>query len=98
MRNTLLTATLIVTFAAAPVALAQTTRPALSQLDVEMRSLYAEVSAGTVRVQLPMPTMARLMGPDDHWLRKWGDQLDGRVLGKIEEMAATQPADIRIYR
>jgi hypothetical protein len=39
--------------------------------------------------------MARLMGPDDHWMRKWGDQLNERVLSKIEEMAATQPADIR---
>lgn len=102
MRNTLLIAGLLATFAAAaaaPVVRAQqpSTRPALSQLDAEMRSLYAQVNAGTVRVQLPVPAMARLMGPDDHWLRKWGDQLNDRVLGKIEEMAATQPADIRVY-
>jgi S1-C subfamily serine protease len=99
MRKMLVIAGTLAMFAAAPVARAQsTTRPALSQLDAEMRSLYAEVNAGTVRVQLPVPAMARLTGPDDHWMRKWGDQLNDRVLGKIEELAATQPADIRVYR
>jgi len=93
MRKTLVIAGLLATLATG--AIAQTTRPALSQLDAEMRSLYAEVAAGTVRVQLPVPAIARLMGPDDHWMRKWGDQLNERVLSKIEEMAATQPADIR---
>ena len=51
--------------AAAPQgAAAPATRPALAQLDVELRALYADVAAGTVRVHLPAPAVARLFGPD----------------------------------
>jgi S1-C subfamily serine protease len=93
-RTLLIAACLAAVVTGVPVRLvrAQTTRPGLSQLDAEMRSLYAQVAAGTVRVQLPMPTVARLLGPDEHWMRKWADQIDANVMAKIEEMATTQPS------
>ncbi|MGB7158273.1 MAG: PDZ domain-containing protein [Tepidisphaeraceae bacterium] len=95
MRNTLIAG--ILTLACVPLAGAQTTRPALSQLDAEMRALYADVAAGTVRVRLPAPAVARLMGPEDHPLNKWREQLDARVLRKLEELPTSQPGDKRIY-
>ena len=93
MRNALV---LGILFAAASVVAAQTSRPALSQLDAEMRALYAEVAAGTVRVRLPAPSVARLIGPEDHPLNKWREQLDARVLRNLEDIPpATQPLQPR---
>jgi S1-C subfamily serine protease len=76
-------------------ATAQTARPALSQLDAEMRALYADVAAGTVRVHLPLPAVVRLMEPDYDWLNKWREQLDPRVLEQLEQRPGTRPIDVR---
>jgi len=70
---------------AAPAAAPQAARPALGQLDQELRSLYRDVDAGTVRVHLPAPAVAQLFGPDverfggQHPLRKWEQRLDEDV-------------------
>lgn len=76
---------------------AQTTRPALAQLDAEMRALYADVAVGTVRVQLPVPALARLMGPDGHPLSKWAELVDASIWNRIQDRAATRPADVRVH-
>lgn len=87
MRNALIVA-VVAALLGAPLAMGQATRPALEQLDAEMRSLYADVAAGTVRVQLPMPTVARLIGPDRDWITKWRHHIDPRVLKQLAEPAS----------
>lgn len=82
--------------AAAP-APAQTTRPALAQLDAEIRALHADVAAGTVRVQLPVPALARLMGPGGHPMGKWSDIVDASIWNKLQELAATRPTDMQVF-
>jgi S1-C subfamily serine protease len=69
---------------AAPATAAPAQRPALAQLDGELRALYRDVEAGIVRVHLPAPALARLFGPDveglrQHPLRKWEPWLDDDV-------------------
>ena len=95
MRN-VVTIALFAVLTGVPLADAQTTRPALSQLDAEMRSLYADVAAGTVRVQLPMPTVARLMGAGDReWISKWRELIDPRVLEQLDALPASRPVSGR---
>jgi S1-C subfamily serine protease len=97
MRNALFTivAATTVAIAGGMPARAQTTRPALAQLDAEVRALYADVAAGTVRVQLPVPTLARLMGPGGHPMGKWSELVDAAIWNRIQELAATRPVDQR---
>ena len=97
MRKSFLIPGVLATFLAAS-AFAQTTRPALAQLDAEMRSLYGQVAAGTVRVQLPMPTIARLMAPDGHPIHKWSELVDAAVWERLQQLSATRPTDARVGR
>ncbi|HEY7119935.1 MAG TPA: PDZ domain-containing protein [Tepidisphaeraceae bacterium] len=62
-------------------------RPLLQQLNQETQSLYHEVQAGVVRVQLPPPRWAApaLADERDNPLDKWGDQLDPHVKQRLEE-------------
>ncbi len=91
MRKLLLIPVVLATFIATS-AFAQTTRPVLSQLDAEMRSLYGQIAAGTVRVQVPVPTMARLMAPDGHPIHKWSELVDAAVWERLQQLAATRPS------
>ena len=91
MRKLLLMPAVLATFIATS-AFAQTTRPMLSQLDAELRSLYGQVAAGTVRVQVPVPTMARLMAPDGHPIHKWSELVDAAVWERLQQLAATRPS------
>jgi len=91
MRKLLLIPVVLTTFIATS-AFAQTTRPMLSQLDAEMRSLYGQIAAGTVRVQVPVPTMARLMAPDGHPIHKWSELVDAAVWERLQQLAATRPS------
>ena len=91
MRKLLLIPVVLATFIATS-AFAQTTRPMLSQLDAEMRSLYGQIAAGTVRVQVPVPTMARLMAPDGHPIHKWSELVDAAVWERLQQLAATRPS------
>ena len=75
----------------AATAPAQTTRPALSQLDAEMRELHGQIAAGTVRVQLPVAAVARLMGPDGHPIHRWPDLVDAAVWERLQQLSATRP-------
>jgi S1-C subfamily serine protease len=91
MRKLLLIPAVLAIFVATS-AFAQSTRPTLSQLDAEMRSLYGQVAAGTVRVQVPGPTMARLMAPDGHPIHKWSELVDAAVWERLQQLAATHPS------
>ena len=75
-------------------ALAQTTRPALAQLDAEVRALYGQVAAGTVRVQLPALTVARLMTPDGHPIPNWSEVVDAAVWERLTSFRQ-RPDDAR---
>lgn len=95
MRNLFIIAVVVALMTVTPRATAQTTRPALTQLDAEMRSLYADVAAGTVRVRLPLPTVARLMGPDEHWMNKWREHVDPRILQQLDQHPTSRPKGAR---
>jgi hypothetical protein len=61
-------------------------RPLLKQLNEETQSLYNEVQAGVVRVQLPPPKWAG--GPQaaaENPVQKWGDQLDPAIRQRLEQ-------------
>src|SRR5205085_5153452 len=60
-------------------------RPLLQQLNEETQSLYQEVQAGVVRVQLPPPRWAgeRPLA-DDNPLRKWNEQLEPAMKQQLE--------------
>src|SRR5688500_5367143 len=92
MRKLLLIPVVLASFIAT-TSFAQTTRPMLSQLDAEMRSLYGQIAAGTVRVQVPVPTMARLMASDGHPIHKWSELVDAAVWERLQQLAATRPAE-----
>ncbi|HEV2293745.1 MAG TPA: PDZ domain-containing protein [Tepidisphaeraceae bacterium] len=97
MRKLLLVNGMLALIVVAAPAAAQTTRPALAQLDAEIRALYADVVAGTVRVQLPVRTFARLLGPDAHPMGKWSQILDDGVWRKLQEMSATRPLHMQRF-
>jgi S1-C subfamily serine protease len=59
----------------ASVGLAQTTRPALTQISREMQSLYDELETHLVRVQIPIPTTQQV-SQNDHPMNKWAPQLE----------------------
>ncbi len=86
MRKLLLFPALLAVYTAVPVR-AQTTRPALAQLDAEMRALHADVASGTVRVQLPLATVARLMEPEGHprWHKRQRELNEPRVIRTVNE-------------
>jgi hypothetical protein len=61
------------------------TRPLLKQLNEETQSLYREVQAGVVRVQLPPPKWAgEPLVEQDNPIHKWGDQLDPEVKKQLQ--------------
>src|SRR5260221_2985166 len=61
-------------------------RPLLKQLNEETESLYHEIQAGVVRVQLPPPKWAGApLAEQDNPLHKWGDQLDADVKRQLEQ-------------
>jgi hypothetical protein len=73
------------------------TRPLLQQLNEETQSLYREIQAGVVRVQLPPPKWAGqpLAGPDDP-LHKWGNELNPEVKQQLElEQKGAQKGELR---
>ncbi len=59
--------------------------PLLEELNRQTQSLYTEVEAGLVRLQLPLPRwMAEAAAKDDP-LRKWGNLVDPLVRAKLEQ-------------
>ena len=62
-------------------------RPLLQQLNQETQSLYHEVQASVVRVQLPPPRWAGavLVDADDNPIHKWADQLDEPVKRQLAQ-------------
>ncbi len=62
------------------------TRPLLKQLNEETQSLYREVQAGVVRVQLPPPKWAGApLAERENPVHKWQGELDPAVKQKLEE-------------
>jgi len=61
-------------------------RPLLKQLNQETESLYREIQAGVVRVQLPPPKWAGApLVEQDNPVHKWGDRLSSDVRKQLEE-------------
>jgi hypothetical protein len=61
-------------------------RPLLKQLNEETQSLYREIQAGVVRVQLPPPKWAGLpLAEQDNPMNKWGDRLDPAVRQQLQQ-------------
>jgi hypothetical protein len=71
--------------------------PLLKQLNEETQSLYHEVQAGVVRVQLPPPKWAgEPLVEQDNPLHKWGDQLDPDVKRQLElEQKSAEKGQVR---
>jgi hypothetical protein len=62
------------------------TRPLLQQLNAETQSLYHEVQAGVVRIQLPPPRWAGVpLAEQDNPVHKWGDALDPAVKQRLQQ-------------
>jgi hypothetical protein len=62
------------------------TRPLLKQLNEETQSLYREVQAGVVRVQLPPPKWAGApLAERENPVHKWQGELNPAVKQKLEE-------------
>jgi hypothetical protein len=59
--------------------------PMLEQLNHETQSLYRDVQAGLVRVQLPTPRWIREAAAKDDLLNKWDKVIDPKVRARIEE-------------
>ncbi len=59
--------------------------PLLEQLNQQTQSLYNEVQAGIVRVQLPVPLWAREAAAKNDPLRKWENVVDPQVRKAIED-------------
>src|SRR3954471_6137414 len=70
---------------ASPCALQADTYPMLEQLNRETQSLYRDVQAGLVRVQLPTPKWIREAAAKDDPLRKWDKVIDPQVRARIEQ-------------
>src|SRR4051812_37648154 len=70
---------------AAPCALVADTYPMLEQLNRETQSLYRDVQAGLVRVQLPTPKWIRDAAAKDDPLAKWEKVIDPKVKASIEQ-------------
>src|SRR3954451_11922435 len=69
-----------------PAPAQQGARPLLQQLNAETQSLYHEVQAGVVRIQLPPPRWAGLpLAEQDNPLHKWGDALDAPVKQRLQQ-------------
>src|SRR3954467_15933365 len=65
-------------------------RPLLKQLNEETQSLYREVQAGVVRVQLPPPKWAGApLAERENPVHKWQGELDPAVKQKLEEQQKT---------
>lgn len=64
----------------------QGTRPLLQQLNAETQSLYHEVQAGVVRIQLPPPRWAGVpLAEQDNPVHKWGNALDATVKQRLQQ-------------
>jgi hypothetical protein len=62
------------------------TRPLLQQLNAETQSLYREVQAGVVRIQLPPPRWAGVpLAEQDNPVHKWGDALEPAVKQRLQQ-------------
>src|SRR5436190_23214770 len=70
---------------AMPCALRADTYPMLEQLNRETQSLYRDVQAGLVRVQLPTPKWIREAAAQDDPLKKWDKVIDPQVRARIEQ-------------
>src|SRR3954465_8198462 len=70
---------------AAPAALWGEGYPMLQQLNQETQSLYRDVQAGLVRVQLPTPKWIRDAAVKEDPLRKWEKVIDPQVRARIEQ-------------
>src|SRR4051812_32329394 len=70
---------------AAPAALMADAYPMLQQLNRETQSLYRDVQAGLVRVQLPTPKWIREAAAKEDPLRKWDKVIDPQVRARIEQ-------------
>ena len=66
-----------------------TTRPLLTELNLETRELFTQVAPSIVRVQMPLPTSISFM-PDDP-LSKWADRLDPQSLARLAELQRRSP-------
>jgi S1-C subfamily serine protease len=79
----------LVILLASTAGIAQTTRPVLSELNLETQDLFKQVAPSIVRVQLPLPTTV-LLSPEDP-LSKWADRLDPQSLARLIEMQRRIP-------
>src|SRR3954454_19666195 len=61
------------------------TYPMLQQLNSETQSLYRDVQAGLVRVQMPTPKWIRDAAAKDDPLKKWDNVIDPQVKARIEQ-------------
>lgn len=59
--------------------------PLLEELNRQTQSLYREVEAGLVRVQLPLPKWLQEAARQDDPLRKWDASLDPEVRRNLEQ-------------
>jgi hypothetical protein len=70
--------------------------PLLQQLDQQTRSLYQDVQAGLVRVQLPVPKWVREAEAQNDPLKKWEKKVDPKVREKIEAFRGAKGGPTRI--
>jgi S1-C subfamily serine protease len=71
---------------------APTTRPLFEELNRETQSLFKQVSASVVRVQLPSGN--RTVFSADDPLAKWGARLDPQMRQRLDEMLRRSPENI----
>jgi S1-C subfamily serine protease len=81
--------TLVPALLAAQISATPTTRPLLTELNLETRELFSQVAPSIVRVQMPLPTNIALM-PDDP-LSKWADRLDPQSLARLAALLRRTP-------
>src|ERR1051326_6336731 len=79
----------------AGVATAQTTRASLDQLEHDMQSLYRDLQASVVHVQVPVQIR---LSAQDHPLAKWGPLLDPQFREQLEKPKTTGPTRIYVER
>src|SRR5688500_5392995 len=83
--------------ASAPSAWAQT-YPLLEEINRQTQSLYRDVQAGIVRVQLPVPRWVQEAAAKDDPLRRWEKVMDPAVRQKLElqRLQGNQGVPVRI--
>jgi hypothetical protein len=81
------------TMLALPAPVVADTYPMLEQLNRETQSLYRDVQAGLVRVQLPTPKWIRDAAAKDDPLTKWNNVIDPKVRARIDQQRKENAAN-----